>query len=118
MSKSKDNTTESTPVRKISELLKSQTNVLGQENSLTSSDIKGRDVEDISEHKRYKDTPFFIRKIGDSGYFATLGKYRVTDEEPTKEAIEDIIDSKEWEFLLTCVTACVNGTLEELNKGH
>lgn len=101
MEKSQNDTTQSPTVRKMSELLKSQTNAEKQDDSSKSGN-------DNSVHIQYENTPLFIRKYPDSGYFATLGSHRVTDEFEKIDDLTKKIDRKDWELLLTCVSAMIH----------
>lgn len=103
MVEQKKDLTKSQETRRISELLKSQTNAEKQDGNSNSN---GESI-----HEKYLNTPFFLRKYADTGWFATLGKHRITEEEPSKEALIERLEKRDWDLLLTIISTSVEEIL-------
>ena len=103
MEEQKNDLTKSQDIENMSELLKSQMNAADQENNSNSNGD--------AYHEKYPNSPFYLRKYADSGWFATLGRHRITEEETTKEALIERLEKKDWDLLLTCMSATVDETI-------
>ena len=75
---------------------------------LTSAENQDKETLDSNIHRPIVNSPFWLRKYKDTGYFVTLGKYRLTPEEPTEEAALSYVKVDNWEFLLTTVAAMID----------
>lgn len=89
--------------------MQNSTNSNQQEQSygLTNAENQNKEVLDSSVNKPIEGTPFWMRKYPDTGYFATLGKHRITDEEPTEEAVLYQMQHDNWNFQCTLIMAIV-----------
>lgn len=69
----------------------------------------------LIEREQMKDTPFWIIGTEDTGYFGTLGKYQITTNFPTKEAVTNHIETQVWEIIMK-VAGIVAADLIEANE--
>lgn len=90
---------------KQQELLQSQTNTENP-NSTSSK---------LIEREQMNDTPFWIIGNQENGYIGTLGKYQITENFPTKEAVTQHIETKVWEIMLK-IAGIVAADLIEQNE--
>lgn len=66
----------------------------------------------ITYNEMYERGPIWIRGNEEGGYYATLGKHRVTDRRDTKEEVEEELTRKDWSTILTMVVTMVSEIME------
>lgn len=89
--------------KKQGELLNTQLNVEGTPNSPSGK---------LIEREQMKDTPFWIIGTEENGYFGTLGKYQITEKFPTKQAVENHVETKVWEIIMKVAGIVANDMIE------
>lgn len=96
----------STPTKQ-GDLLNTQSNADGTHNSTYSK---------LIEREPMQNTPFWIIGTEEEGYFATLGKYQITEKFPTKQAVKDHIDTQVWEIIMKIVGIIASDMIMENDR--
>lgn len=93
----KDTSEKKTEVKHLpnSDLLQSQTNVEEKENNSTSSELIIRE--------KIEGTPFTLIKLESTGWFLTLGKYRMSEPVDNKEELIQKVIDKDWNLILDTI---------------
>lgn len=92
-----------------------ETNPLSDE-SLKSAAQDNRKSESPSvTNEEIPNTPFRLIGAGEK-YFATLGKYRITEDHTTPENVIDWIDGNQYRVITAMITAVVNEMAGEAQK--
>lgn len=90
------------------ELLKSQMSAEDQTNSNSSEELL----------KRKTLTTNGIQVVGSEtmGYFAAIGRFRISEIYKTPEEIEKLVEEKDWEIIGGLVGAITEGLAETMKK--
>jgi len=89
-----------------------QSEILNTQTSVEQTDNKNSGSEEITRD-HIEGTPFTAIKKDDTGYFAVMGHYRLTEEYETKAELEEFVNKRNnWELMMNVVSIMV----EELNK--
>lgn len=70
----------------------------------------------LLEREPMEDTPFWIIGSEKEGYFATLGKYQLTEKFPTKDGVQNHIDTKVWDIVMKVVGIVASELITEHEK--
>lgn len=84
---------------KHKELLKSQMNAGENQNKENSSE----DTQ-LIERENIKNTPFIVVGNEEKGYILTLGKFKLTENMPTKEEAIALLYTDKWHIILRMIT--------------
>lgn len=60
-------------------------------------------------------TPFWVTGNNETGYFAVMGKHKITDNKPTINDIVEYVNSQPWEMILTLINIIIDFRNNEIS---
>lgn len=70
----------------------------------------------LIDREAMENTPFVIVGNEDTGYFGTLGKYKITENFPTKEAVTNHVETYTWEIIMKIVAIIAQDLIDMHDK--
>lgn len=86
-----------------------------EDSERSAQNAEGTNNTNYSVIEEMKNAPFSMVE-GERGWFAVMGKYRLTEGERTKDELVDYIESKPYEIIMRVTYAMLQELKEELKK--